>query len=382
MTAARADLRILHVISTLNLGGTQNLLQRADRDLRSRGCYSRVCVLSGAEQVDDEYRETDPICLEFHGDYRSPLATSACVRRLCEVVDRERPDVLHSYMWTADFVSALAASRRRVCHLSQIVDRRDWLQSRRWIHALRRAGTRYAFRRAQTRFLAVSEAARQFAVDHLRIPADRTGVAYNGIDWSDYESATPVPVAADRPLVLGTAGRLELEKGHSFLIESVRQLLDAGHDVQLDVTGEGPLRSQLESQVSDLGIGDRVRFLGWVDDVRAFYRRIDAFIVPSRFAEGLPTTILEAMASGCVVVASDVGGAGEAVEDGVSGFVVPPEDVSALTSAVGRLCADRTQFAAIGAAARERIESGFTTRQMVDTMLDTYHAELTRRSRR
>ncbi len=367
-------LRVLHVIDRLALGGTQNLLMRSLRELQRRGIESQVCVLASEQSTDETYRDqVQPTYLDFPGDYRNPIALRRCMHQLQDVISRVRPDIVHSYLWVSDYVAARATLKRSTSHISHIVDRRDWQASNRWIHRIRKSITQRALRQSGTRFVAVSQAAKDFACEHMLYSPNNVAVAANGIDWKQFAEA-PHRSARVGSLILGTAGRVEHEKGHQYLLEAVARLIRQGGSVELRVTGEGPLKGQLESFVEQQRLSDRVQFLGWVPSVRDFYREIDLFIVPSVNAEGLPTTILEAMASGCVVVASDVGGAGEAIRNGIDGCLVPARDVDSLVTEIARLGDDPETRLRMGESARARIQEHFTTERMVDVICETYAA--------
>jgi len=246
--SGETGLCVLHVVNSLDLGGTQSLLARVHREQQRRGLDSQVCVLEHAGRTHEKFQALEPSYLDFNGDYRRPWAVRECVSRLRQTIQRVRPDIVHSYLWTSDFITALAVKHHpEICHISEVVDRRGWLASRRWIHRLRKASTNRAFRRANTRFLAVSEAARQYAIEQLQIPTNRIEVAHNGIDAAQFRATQRTPLDSDRPLVVGTTGRLEEEKGHSFLLAAMQELLAQGQKIRLDICGDGRLRSELES---------------------------------------------------------------------------------------------------------------------------------------
>jgi glycosyltransferase involved in cell wall biosynthesis len=137
---------------------------------------------------------------------------------------------------------------------------------------------------------------------------------------------------------------------------------------ELLVAGEGSLREPLQQLAAELGIGGRVQFPGLVPDVPEFLRSVAVSVLPSLAAEGLPLTILEAMATGLPVVATDVAGAGEVIEDGVSGLLVPPGDDQTLADALARLASDGALRASLGSAAvavvRERFSFEAIARRM------------------
>jgi glycosyltransferase involved in cell wall biosynthesis len=166
--------------------------------------------------------------------------------------------------------------------------------------------------------------------------------------------------AAGRLRVLVVA-RLVQGKGHALMLEAMAGLAGRGVDVHADVVGDGPKRIALERIAVELGIAQRVTFLGSIgqDDIREQYRRADVFCLPS-FAEGVPVVLMEAMAMGLPVVASALMGIPELVEHGVSGFLVRPGRADELQDALAAMAADPALRAAMGGAARRRVLEAFS----------------------
>ena len=123
------------------------------------------------------------------------------------------------------------------------------------------------------------------------------------------------------------AARLSPEKGHAFLIRAMKLLVDRGHELELRLAGDGPRKEQLTDLAHELGISDRVRFLGFLteDEVIRELQDADLFVLPS-FVEGLPVSAMEAMAIGVPVIATNIAGTSELVEDGRTGLLVRPSD--------------------------------------------------------
>ncbi len=148
------------------------------------------------------------------------------------------------------------------------------------------------------------------------------------------------------------------------LIRAVASLHLEFPGLRLEIAGTGPQREDLEREVSRLSLAGRVRFLGWQRDLRPIFRSWDIFAMPS-LDEGLPIAALEAMAEGLPVVATSVGGLPELVEDGQTGYLVPPSDVAALTKCLRLLILDPKRRQAMGAAGRERVREHFSVDRMV-----------------
>jgi glycosyltransferase involved in cell wall biosynthesis len=162
--------------------------------------------------------------------------------------------------------------------------------------------------------------------------------------------------ARTRPRI-GTTARLDRQKGLDVLLRALPLL----PDVELEIVGDGPERERLMALARETGVAERVDFAGWSDSARDRLGHWDVFVLPSRF-EGLPLAILDAMLAELPVVATDVGSIGEAVLDGETGLLVPPEDPRALAAAVHRVLADRELAARLGRDARVLALQRFTAR--------------------
>jgi colanic acid/amylovoran biosynthesis glycosyltransferase len=165
-------------------------------------------------------------------------------------------------------------------------------------------------------------------------------------------------------LELLSAARLTQAKGHVVLLQALEMLARRGVDVRLTIVGEGPKRSDLERLARQLGVESQVRFEGAVgrECIAEYYRRADAFCLPS-FAEGVPVVLMEAMAMELPVVATDVMGVRELVDDGVNGILVRPSRPDLLADAIDRLASNADLRRRLGAAGRETVERDFNIHQ-------------------
>jgi colanic acid/amylovoran biosynthesis glycosyltransferase len=155
-------------------------------------------------------------------------------------------------------------------------------------------------------------------------------------------------------------GRLVPGKGYSLLLEALADVVARGHDVTLEIVGEGPAGDALRSRAAALGVDGRVRWLGAVgqDEIRRHYERADAFCLPS-FAEGVPVVLMEAMAVQLPVVATRIAGIPELIEDGVGGLLVAPARADELADALARLAASPDLRERLGRAGREAVIAGY-----------------------
>ena len=228
-----------------------------------------------------------------------------------------------------------------------------------------------ALSRRVGRYICVSRFVADACIAHVGWPRARVSVVHNGIDPAPWERGNAAAGRAalgggDGPVAL-TLARLDPQKGLEVLVEAAAQT----PGLQFAIAGDGPERAALEQQIERLGLGGRVRLLGRREDAPDLLAGCDLFVLPSRF-EGLPVSVVEAMAASRAVVATAIGGTDEAVVEGETGLLVPAGDVAALASAVARIAGDVELSAAMGAAGRERAVAAFTATGMARAVEATY----------
>jgi hypothetical protein len=234
--------------------------------------------------------------------------------RLVRYLRRERPAVLHAFLFHSYVTAAPAARLGRVPVL--VAGRRSMgdFKGGRWsVLALERWVTRMT-----DLLIANARAVAADARDEEGVPAEKVTVIYNALPDEAFEPAVPSIVETPSPVVLCVAN-LKPYKGHSCLLDAAGILRRRGHDVTLLCAGDGPERVDLERRADRLGVD--ARFLGARTDIHRLLACADAFVLPS-LTEGLSNAVMEAMAAGKPVVATDVGGTGELIAD--RGVLVPP----------------------------------------------------------
>ena len=221
--------------------------------------------------------------------------------------------------------------------------------------------------------IAVSQAVREDLVNKVKIPKDMIQVIPNGLDVAQYNNAQPrregsVPIIA-------TAGPLEPQKAQKDFLAAAKLILDARHNVQLLVIGDGPEESRLRQQATDLGIQKNVTFVTNLTDYRQAIGTCDIFVLPS-LQEGLGLSVLQAMAFGKPVVSSNAGGLCVLVRDGENGLMVKKSDPQGIAEAVGRLIEDPGLAATLGSCARRFVEAEFSIAACVDKTLAFFEEAL------
>jgi glycosyltransferase involved in cell wall biosynthesis len=222
------------------------------------------------------------------------------------------------------------------------------------------------------RIIAVSQEVRARYAEDLRVPARKLVIVRNAIRVpAPGRTADPALRAAlvrGRPdYVVLTPARLHQQKGHAYLLAAAAQIPDA----TFIFAGDGPLRAELEARARDLGVANRCVFLGYRSDVPDLLAVADLLVLPSLF-EGLPVSVLEAMAAERPVVATGIGGTDEAVTHELTGLLVPPRDPTALASAIRRIRSDPALARRLAAAGRERVEREFSTEVTAGLVMRIY----------
>jgi glycosyltransferase involved in cell wall biosynthesis len=221
------------------------------------------------------------------------------------------------------------------------------------------------------RYLAVSDGVARHLRADLGVDPAKISIVRNGIQISYPEgagAALPEPLLAEKaaPIVL-TVARLHQQKGIDFLLEAASRVPKA----LFVLAGDGPESQRLRLKAAALGIDHRVRFLGHVDDVTPLLEACDLFVLPSLY-EGLPLSVLEAMAAGKPVVATAISGTDEIITDASTGRLVPPGDADALSAAITALLDDRAEASRLAERGRGRVRERFSAESMVHSVQRVY----------
>ncbi len=207
------------------------------------------------------------------------------------------------------------------------------------------------------------------ALEELRcLPASKIRVVHNALSDVPARAA----VAADGPVRIGCVARMDEMKGIRFLIEAFGQLVGEFPEMELVLVGDGPEKPALERLVQEAGLAENITMTGHYDgDIAELIATFQIYAFPSLW-EGLPYALLEAMRAGLAIISTDVGGIPEAIDDGVTGLLVPPASTEALASAIGRLLIDPGLREKLGSAARRRFETDFSLAAMQDAAVRVF----------
>jgi glycosyltransferase involved in cell wall biosynthesis len=359
-------MKVVHVHRLRGVGGSERHLLTLLPALRSRGVDASFLGL------DDE--DPDPFYVKLD-EARVPYVRMRAPRdldpglavQMRRLFGRARPDIVHTHLVHADVYGTFTAAGARIVSTKH---NDDPFRLGPFKHVERLCGRRAA------RIIAITKALARFNVERVGLPADKVSVVYYGLD--DLPEAWGPPAGPSLPpgtRVLLAVSRLEQQKGLNVAIDAVATLREAYPDLALVILGSGTQEAALRRQAEEHGVADIVHMPGSVGDVADWLRRAEIFVHPARW-EGFGLALLEAMLAELPVVASAVSAIPEIVVDHETGFLVPPDDVTRFTDAVGSLLGDPARARAFGAAGLARAHSSFSVAAMANATIDVYRSVL------
>jgi glycosyltransferase involved in cell wall biosynthesis len=367
-----SPIRVSFLIDKLQRAGAQVHLAELVRGLdRDRFTPDVRCLMRGGPLFDELAAEgVAAECLGLPTIYGPPAwrAFGRLVRRL----RRDRVDVVHCYLVSANVFGGLAAWRAGI---PVVTSRRDVGISRNWrLRVFEETFVNPVVNVVTANSASVAAAARR----ERFLAAGKVRLVPNGVDLARFDPARHPAEASRTALglppgdrVVGSVGHLSPVKGHADLLDAAALLVRRGVPLRVLLVGDGPLRPALAEKAQALGIEDRVVFTGVRDDVPAVLAAMDVFALPSR-TEGMSNALLEAMAMGRPVVATAVDGNADLVRDGVTGRLVPSRDPEALAGALDAVLADPAAARSLGCAARRYVAESHSLPAMVSRYEQLY----------
>ena len=232
------------------------------------------------------------------------------------------------------------------------------------------------------RFVVVSDALRMKLIHDHGIPPMKVVRIYNGIEIDQYSPQNNIAYRSkirnefglnENHIICGAVGRLVWQKGFEYLIDAVPKILKPFPNAVIMIVGEGPLKDRLKARSERLRVQDQLIFTGFRSDIREILAAMDIFVLSS-LLEGFPMIILEAMAMGKPIVATEISGVTEQIKHRESGILVPAGDSFALAKAINQLSHDRSFSEYLGLNAMHRVRDRFTTEGMITETENVYHS--------
>jgi len=345
--------KIMFMIWALEVGGAERLLVKlAQKIPRDRYDVSVVCISREGVWADELKQAGIPVICTHKRTGFDPSILS----KLIQLIREEKPDIVNTTLWTADLwgrLAAIIAGVKDIIVTEQNVD--VW---KRWYHIIIDKMlfkyTRYA--------ICVSDEVVNYYRNTVGLKPEQLVMIPNAIDVSLFEDGAvqgdlraSLGIKADE-FIFTCSARLHEQKAHEVLIEAVKRVQDIPlTNFRVLLVGEGPRRDELQNMVEKLGLSNRILFLGLRQDIPNILLQSNSFVLSSDY-EGLSLAILEAMAARLPIVATTVGGNAQIVEDGETGFLVPPQNPGLLADAMMKVLNDPQRAKQMGAAGRARVE--------------------------
>jgi glycosyltransferase involved in cell wall biosynthesis len=351
--------KVLQLISSGGYYGAENMLLNLCASQQKAGCENGLMLFYNVHAPNVEFYErarcrglsVRMVHCQGRADWRA-------VRQIEECIHEDGIQLLHTHGYKADLYGYVAARR---CGKPIVATCHNWVGGTAALGIYN-----HLDRMALKRFhglAAVSDSVAQRLLDSGVAPKKVRTIA-NGIDVEPFERARPLPVFDfDGNKVVGMVARLDLQKGCEFLLRAARELCEAFPGLKVVIVGEGPDRHAIENMIQRLGLNSNVILAGQHSDMPSIYAALDIFVLPS-LNEGLPMTILEAMAASRPVIATRVGAIPRVVKDGETGLLVDPGDVNGLRNALAQLLSDSDFCSRLGSAGHEWVSRSYTSEAM------------------
>ena len=355
------------------LGGGERIVLRLASLLPQYGFRVSILTFAAAPDTPAHAAGCPIYLLPLKCVYDAQAVRGAFALR--QFIRQQNVQIVQTFFESSDLWAGLVAKATTSAKL---------IWSRRDMGILRSTKHRVAYRwmaKMPDDVFAVSEQVREHCINIDHINPQRVQTIYNGLDLDQW----PLPAGSrdshNRP-VITTVGNIRRVKGHDLFIRAAASVVRSFPDAQFSIAGEvlePQYFSELQALIQELSLTNNFRFTGGINNLQKHLECADIFVLPSR-SEGFSNSIIEAMAASLPVVATDVGGNREAVQDGETGYIVPPESVDALATAIVRLHANPSSAKQMGAAGRKRVEEEFSVDRMMQTVTTRYRQLLSNSS--
>jgi glycosyltransferase involved in cell wall biosynthesis len=386
-------IQVIRVIARLNMGGPALHVAYLSAGLRARGYETQLVAgeVSRGEESMAFVAEAEGVPVttlaHLHREI-SPARDLLATFRLARILRERRPHILHTHTAKAGAIGRLAVLLAGRARPPVVVHTFHGHVLRGYFGRVRAGAFRLVERllaRVADALIAVSPEVRDDLVALKVAPASKFTVIRLGIRLDERlsgrgareETRRALGIAGDR-FAVGWIGRMTAVKRADDVLRAFALLRERGVDACLCMVGDGPDHDGAEQLAGELGIVRDCLFTGYQEDVGAFFSAFDVFVLPSA-NEGTPVTAIEALAGGCPVVATRVGGVPDVVRDGEDGFLVDPGAVGDLADRLARLAADPALRARMGAAGRERVVARYSVDRLIDDVDRLYRDLLARK---
>ncbi len=361
---------VLHLVNGHRMLGAERVAAEICQGLSGR-VRTIIGLVNGSQDMKDELISSYG-CNHFTIEIFSGCSLFEAVRKIAAFCCANKVTIIHSHGYKSNFLTY--AIVLRYPSIKIVSTNHNYIVS-----TFKERIYRWLDLRILSRFgavVAVSQQVRDDMYRHGFKGRSDVQIVFNGIDFSQNAECAIGPIrkeigVPEESFIVGIVASLTEEKAHGILLNCFKEISLKHHSVYLVIVGDGVLREKLVELSLELGLADKVRFLGHRTDIAQLLSSFDVFVLPS-LREGLPMAMLEAMSVGLPVVVSAVGAIPQVIDNGKNGFLVKPGDARALASKLDNLLVSPMKLKSIGAAAQETVQNRFSRTQMVDSYCQIY----------
>lgn len=360
-------IRIMHIIHQLGTGGAENGIVNLANGHNHNKFELSICTLVGGGSLTYRLDQSKTSLFELEKKEGNDISI---ILKLYSVFKKFKPDIVHTHAWGTLCESFLAAKLARIPIM--IHGEHGTIQEKPINIFIQNI-----FWKMTSQVLSISSNHKKLLSETIKFPLAKITVIPNGVDiakFSYMNNSSNRLIACNvkqKTITIGTIGRLVPVKNQQILIRVLAKLKKKFSDVELLIIGDGPLKSDLKKLSSRLSIADSVVMPGRKSDITKYFHKMDIFILPS-FSEGMSNTILEAMSCGVPVIASDVGGNPELIDNGINGLLFPSQDQKKLEELIMQLIENPEIALKLSQNARQKIEHNFSIEKMVQNYEKMY----------
>ena len=368
---ADSRLKVFQVVPAAAWGGGSVVILRLVEKLIQAGCQVVVLGSTDERTVTEFSRSGAEVIHSRHWRRPiNPVRDALLLYELYSICRRRRFDIVHTHNPKGGVVGRIAAGLAGtplVIHTVHGLTYNEFTSPpRAWLYCtMERVATRFC-----DVLISVNDEDRLRLIESGIVKPDHIVTVLNGIDVDQFINVAPLPLRTalslpDDAILIGTTGRLAVQKGLEYLIRALPRLVAVEPRTHVVLVGSGELEDDLRRQASQLGVETHCHFLGFRQDIPALLASFDLYAQPSLW-EGLSISLLEAMAAGKPFVTTDIIGNREVIENDVTGLIVPPADVEALAGALLQLIRDPDRAQRLGHRARQHVVKHFSADRMVN----------------
>jgi len=363
-------MKILYLIESDDPGGAENVMLSLIEYFKEKypiyvGCFKKGWIYNELKK-----RRLNPQPIPTNkGSYDIKL-----LYHLIKLIKKEKINLIHSHLFDTNFYSSLAAKVAGIPHIS--TEHGD-------IHHTSKKLDKKTLIKAKTishfsdKIVFVSKFTKDKFLKLSKVPKQKIAIIYNGIDLKKYEQ--PIDIQSKKAeigiknneFVIGNVANLYPVKGQIYLLKAAAKIIKEFPNTKFLLIGRGELEEKLKKEAQKLGIASHIKFLGFRNDVKELLKIMDVFVLCS-LSEGLPLSLIEAMASKVPVVCTNVGGIPEVIEDGINGFLVPVANSIILAEKIIYLLKDKTLSNNFTFYGYHKIKQRFSLQFMLDKYAEIY----------